>query len=187
MKREGRTIWFLICLMCSVDLIAAQPPGRNSRMEPRVFSLGYQENDPFEDAKAPTNVMLDVLLRTPEVRMNSGGLRGLNRENLRKLFRIVQIHLAETDEIDWLVNGRFPMTGADCEWFWIVQTVRGNTKVILFANTNSLELLAKSTNGLNDVRTVWSSAAGYALTDIYHFDGAVYRRIHAFTKTDKLP
>ena len=175
----------LLGISCAPVRIAAQenprPQSSPTLFEPDNYSHG------FEGAAPPSDAVLNALLKTKEAQLERQKLKGLDRMDLRRRFSVVKIDLGVQNESDYVALGSDPMSGADCFWFWIVRSVNGEARVILFANAYTLELLKESTNGLRDIRTVWSSAAGYTLTDIYRFDGVKYRRIHAFTKTDRLP
>ncbi len=181
----NRIVVALICAWALAVHVAGQAAPRNLPREPSIFYPDLNDSG-FQYAQPPSDAVLNALLRTPETKLNFDRLRALDRTHLRSLFRVVRVHLTNTDEVDWVVGGKFPMTAADGDWFWLVREVDGEPHVVLFASALSLELLTKQTADFKDVRTVWSSAAGYTLTNIYHFDGAVYRRVHAFTKSDKL-
>jgi hypothetical protein len=186
MSRRTRTVQLLALSLLVAGFLIAQSTGSDRKSEPSLF-YPDREDAGFRHAKPPSNALLAVLLKTPEAKLHSDRLRAMDREQIRELFRVVQIHLATSDEIDWVVGGLFPMTSADGDWFWLVKQENGRPKVILFASGLYLALLSKRTMDFKDVRTGWSSAAGYTLTDIYHFDGTKYRLVHAFKKTDKIP
>lgn len=186
LRNKARVGVVLIGLLCLGGSLAAQPSAARVHAGPTLFSPDYQQNDPFEHAHPPTNDELEALLRTREARDAADELKKLNREQLRNLFSVVRIHIADSNEIDDLVLGSDPLSGADNSWFWIVRRAGGHTEVILFANGASLELLEKQTNGHRDIRTTWSSAAGYTLTNIYRYNSSRYTQVHAFTKTDRM-
>ena len=186
MSRNIRLLLLLTSSMLIVVSPEAQSNGGDRRREPSLFYHDYEDTG-FHNAKPPSDAVLNALLKTPEAKLNSDRLSVLDRTQLSGLFRVVRVHLTTSDEVDWVVGGKFPMTSADGDWFWLVREAKGQPEVVLFASGLSLELLTKRTMAFKDVRTVWSSAAGYTLTDIYHFDGTRYRRVHAFTKTDRLP
>jgi hypothetical protein len=185
MSRMSRIVVALICMWAPPVHVAGQAVPRVLPKEPSIFYPDFNDSG-FQHAQPPSDAVLDALLMTPEAKLNSDRLRALNRTRLRGLFRVVRVHLTNTDEADWVVGGRFPMTAADGDWFWLVREANGQPKVVLFASGLSLELLTKQTADFKDVRTVWGSAAGYTLTNIYQFDGSRYRLVHAFTKTEKL-
>jgi hypothetical protein len=186
LRNKARVGVALIGIVCLAGPLAAQSSTARVFEGPSLFSPDYEPNDPFKHAHPPTNDELDALLRTREARDAADQLKKLNREQLRNIFSVVRIYIADLDEIDDLVLGSGPLSGADNDWFWIVRRAGGHAEVILFAHTLSLELLRKQTNGYRDVRTIWSSAAGYTLTDIYRYDGSRYTRMHEFTKTERV-
>jgi hypothetical protein len=126
---------------------------------------------------------LDALLRTPEAREAADALAGLDREGLRKIFSVVKVHLSNSREEDEVVLGSPPMSGADNDWFWIVRRLPGRTRVVLFANGLSFELLGSRTFGYKDIRTSWGAASGFTITCIYHYDGTRYQLVHKYTRT----
>lgn len=177
MLREARVVVTLVSLSCAAMFALANEP---------VFFYPDQENAGLEHAYPPSDAVLNSLLRTKEAKSAEDRVKNRDHEELRRLFEAVNVHLSDPGaESDQVVVGKFPMAGADCDWFWLVRVVSGRAEVILFANGSSLELLGKQTNGYRDIRTVWSSAAGYTLTDIYCYNGARYTRVHEFTKAER--
>jgi hypothetical protein len=175
--------FFLFCLVCSASVVEAQTHKRTTNREPTFFSPDYQENDPFAHARPPADDILAALLKTPEARENEGALAGLDREELRKLFSVVEVHLAGSEEADEVVLGHVPLSGADNDWFWIVRRQDGHTRVILFANGLSIELLNSRTLGYKNIRTLWGAASGLTITCLYHYEGKRYRLVHKYSKT----
>ena len=66
------------------------------------------------------------------------------------------------------------MTGADNDWFWVVRSPRHNPSVVLFSGGDYLQLLNSGTNGLRDIRRLFSTASETRET-IYKFDGTRYK------------
>lgn len=178
MLREARVVVTLMFLSCAATLALAEEP---------AFFYPDQENAGLDHAHPPSDAVLNALLRTQQAKWAADRLKNRNHEELRGLFRVVNVHLSDPGaESDEVVAGKFPMAGADCDWFWLVRVVSGHAEVILFANGDSLELLVKRTNGYKDIRTSWGSAAGYTLTNIYRYDGSRYKQVHEFTKTERV-
>lgn len=183
MGLKARAVCFLICMACGVGMMASQASAQGTNKEPTYFSPDYEENDPFKHALPPADDVLDALLRTSEARDAADALAGLDRERLRRIFKVVKVHLSDSSEEDEVVLGSDPLSGADNNWFWIVRRLRGHAQAILFANGLSLELLNSRTSGYKNIRTSWSAASGLTITCIYHYDGTRYRLMHKYTKT----
>jgi hypothetical protein len=186
-----RRAWPVAVLLWLLSIVAivcadAQRPPHSLNARPIVF-VPDNENRGFENAKPPSDAVLDALLATSEAKEAHKELSGLNRENLRDLFEVVRVDLGPTGEEDYVVHGTsLPMKGAENDWFWIVLNRRSRAEVVLFANGYSLELLKTMSSSYKDVRTVWSAPA-YTLTDIYHFDGVRYQHVRRFTRTNRTP
>ncbi len=97
------------------------------------------------------------------------------RNDPATLFRATEVHLGSQAEADLLVIGVFPMSGADNDWFWLVRSADKQPTVVLWTGGNCVQVLRSRTNGLNDVRSTWSSGAG-SRTTTYRFDGRVYKQ-----------
>jgi hypothetical protein len=176
-----RVVRILVGLMC-----IGGPAVLALAKEPNLF-YPDRENAGLHHANPPSDAVLNALLTTEQAKSAADLLKNRNHEELRGLFRVVDVRLSDSSaEADEVVVGKSPMSGADCDWFWLVRAESGHSEVILFACGNSLELLEKRTSGYRDVRTTWSSAAGYTLTDVYRFDGSRYTRVHEFTKSERV-
>jgi hypothetical protein len=181
MSQTTRSIlgFALICVGYAVVLLA-QPPIQSEGRERTTFCA---DDESFNHASLPTDDVLDALLRTSQAKVLSGELEKLDREERRKLFRSVPVHLTGSDQSDYLVLGKPPMSGADNDWFWIVRRGLSRTEVVLEAGGNCLELLKKRSDGYKDIRAMWGAASGLKITWIYNYDGAQYRLAHKYTKT----
>jgi hypothetical protein len=186
MSRKARTICFLICLACSTGTIVSQASAHQASKEPTFFSPDYVENDPFKHALPPTDDVLNALLKTPQALQAADALAKLDREELRRTFSVVKVHLSDSSEDDEVVLGSVPMSGADNDWFWIIRRLPDHAQVVLFANGLSLELLNSKTVDYKNIRTSWGAASGISITCIYHYDGTRYRLVHKYTKTASL-
>jgi hypothetical protein len=174
----------MICAILAVQVASTQSKVKKPTAEPSDF-FPDDQNRGFYDAGAPSDAVLDALLKTPEAKLNWDRLQRLNRGELRRLFLVVRVHLKDASETDEVVLGKYPMSGADCFWFWFVRDLGDHASVLLFTNAYGVYLLKSRTNDYRDIRSVWSSAAGYTLTDVYHYDGEQYRLAHHFEKQDK--
>jgi hypothetical protein len=181
MKRE------LACLMISAlstpGIVLAQSAWTKLPTEPSTF-YPDDRNAGFDEVDPPSDAVLDALLKTPEARENSDELRKLNREGLRKLFLVVRVHLKDTNETDEVVLGHNPMSGADCDWFWIVRDNGGRAQVLLYEYAYGVYLLQSKTDGNRDIRSV-GFAGGTEYTNIYHYDGQRYVAVHQYHKEIK--
>lgn len=148
------------------------------------FSWDYDMHG-FKDAKPPSDAIISAILNTSNGRGNKQEIQKMPIAEKLKLFTTVRIDLGDLQEEDYLVLSSFPLTGADCDWYWIVRNKNNHVQVIFFDNTNSMQILKHSTNGYHDLETAWSSAAGYTLTRIFKYDGNRYRMAHNYHKTLK--
>ena len=117
-------------------------------------SFFYPDNEKrgFENAKPPSDLVLDALLGTREAREMNSELEGYDRDRLRDLFEVVLVNLGPAGDEDYVAHGKtLPMMGADNDWFWIVRVEQGKANVILFSNGWSLRLLARKTNEFRDI------------------------------------
>jgi mRNA-degrading endonuclease RelE of RelBE toxin-antitoxin system len=181
MIRSGQLISSIMFAIFTIGILSAQTQKEAVKIEGSSFCA--DESEDFQSARPPTNVVLDVLLKTPGAKDVSAELEKLDREEQRKLFRAVRVHLSETDPTDYLVVGSYPMSGADNDWFWLVRQTQNRAQVILDAGGNCLDLLRTRSSGYRDIRTVWSAASGLTITRIYHYDGNRYQLVHRYTKT----
>ena len=186
MGRLVRFIYVLILVCLTIGLAKGQTTNGPHKAEPSTF---YPDDElkGFEDAQPPSDPVLDALLKTPEAQENSDRLQRLDREKLRGLFLVVKIHLRNSVETDEVVLGKFPMTGADCDWFWIVRDMGDHAKVLLFDNAYGVYLLRSRTNGYREIASYWSSAAGYSITRLYRYDGTSYKLAYEHTRPERQP
>ena len=164
MNLKLRMACLMICALFVVGTVSAQSASAKLPMEPSTF---YPDdgNRGFDLANPPSDAVLDVLLKTPEAKENWDRLQKLNRDELRKVFLVVRVHLIDTNETDEVVLGKFPMSGADCDWFWIVRDKGDQAQVLLFKNAYGVYLLKSRTKGYRDIRSV-GFAGGITYTNI---------------------
>lgn len=181
-----RAIIVLVGMSPAMALAQWQAKQAAQESEPSEF---YPDdwNRGFDEADPPSDAVLDALLKTREANENADRLKGFDREGLRKLFRVVRVHLAGTGEADEVVLGLFPMSGADCDWFWVVRDRGDRVRVILFTNEDGIYLLNTKTNGYREIRGVWSSGAGYSITRLYRYDGTTYTLAYERMRQELLP
>lgn len=154
----------------TVAVAQSRPPSRAP--ERRDFIPSYGDGS-FDDYDPPSDELLKVLLESEEVKGALEHIDHPDREWLRARFQVVEIHLANPAERDYLVLGQDPISGADCDWFWIVRSLHNRLETVLFENTNEITLLNRKRNGLRSIRSAWCSAA-FCMTRYYRFDGQRY-------------
>lgn len=148
----------------------AQGQGTAPAREQTVF----HEYEPFQhDVPLPPKV-LHALLRTKEAKEALESAREDQRNNPSQLFQAAEVHLRGLDEVDLVVQGFPPVSGADNTWFWIVLSARSTPKIALWTGGDSLEVMASRTNGYRNISCSWSSASGYTRKWKYHFNGEKY-------------
>jgi hypothetical protein len=178
MKRKLACV--LICAIFVAQIASTQSKVKKPSAEPSDF-YPDDRNRGFDDAGAPSDAVLDSLLKTPEAKLNWDRLQKLNREELRKLFLVVRVHLKDAGETDEVVLEKDPMSGADCDWFWFVRDLGGHAQVLLFENAYGVYLLESRTNGYRDIRSV-AFAGGTTYTNIFHYNGQRYIPVHKYQK-----
>lgn len=186
MSRVGRLFCSLMIPFIGSALVAAQSAKTKPTKEPTTFT-GEDRDNGFDHANPPSDVVLDALLKTPEAQEMSSELDDLGREEQRKLFQATPVHLTNPEEVDEVILGHTPMSGADNDWFWIVRHSRDGAEVILFASGLALDLLDSRSLGYKNIRTVWAAASGLTITCVYHYDGNRYQLVHKYTKTVSTP
>jgi hypothetical protein len=181
---RGLTVFLVLLLTvgCVVSG-AAEEAQRIGKSNPTVFAPD-RNNLGFEGARSPSDEVLDALLKTNEVTADSYALEGRGREALRQMFEVVQVDLGDRNEMDYVVLGKGPMTGADCFWFWIVRDRQGQADVLLFSNGLSLALRKHTTNGYRDIEGGWATA-GFIGETLFRYDGSVYKLGWEHTKENK--
>lgn len=177
MAREGRVLLVVLWILCTVVCMQGQGIRKNPLLEPSDF-YPDAENAVFQDAKPPSDAVLDAVLESPAALEMTGEIQNFSHEELRALFRVVEVHLADPEEIDAVVLGKPPMSGVDNDWFWIVRERGGRADVLLWAGGNGLSVLKRRTRGYKDISTTWSSAAGYSIETRYRYDGTVYKKVN---------
>jgi hypothetical protein len=136
----------------------------------------------FKNAAPLPKGVLDVLAAREEAGYARDYTREHPRADLNQFFMAVPLHLSDPGKTDYIVAGLFPLTGADCNWFWIVRSDGKGFRVVLFANVSYVELLESKTNGFDDIRTVFSLPSE-STTRTYRYTGDKYRLLR---KTDSL-
>jgi len=114
----------------------------------------------------------------------AGYARDVLKENpqydLSQLFLAEKMKLAGPDEDDYVVLGEFPLTGADCDWFWVVRSLKSGPQVVLFSIGTMLRLLPQEDHGLPEIRADWWPGNGDGWARIFRFDGKEYKAARSF-------
>jgi hypothetical protein len=128
----------------------------------------------FENAKPPSDAVLDALMKSPEVAETDGDDKKPDRESMRKSFQVVPVSLGGSNEEDFIVLGGGDYTGADSHWFWIVRVKQGKGQVLLFTPGLVVEILKRKTNGYYDIRMSWGGNSG-TITRIFRYSDPTYK------------
>jgi hypothetical protein len=161
-------------------LVASHSDGKS--LGPRVFS----EETSFSHHVHIPHRALSFLLNSSEVRTNINDLTPDERRNVSKYFEAEPIHLTNYNQTDLLIRGHGKMTGADNDWYWIIASYKLHPRLILFAGCTSLEIEPKKSNRYDDIVAVWWGAS-FTNSQLYRFDGTVYRLSRSRERTVKRP
>jgi hypothetical protein len=134
----------------------------------------FREDEPFQKTVSLPSNVLRALLQTKEVKEALSSAPPQRKEKPNQFLRAAEVWLSSPDEVDYVVMGRFPFSGADNSWFWVISYARKTPSILLWTGGNSLEILNNRTNGYRDIRSRWSSASATETSD-YHFNGVKYR------------
>jgi hypothetical protein len=163
----------MLGLVCFQENASAQTkPAQRARTT--IFAPEMEAG--FENAKPPSDAVLDALIKSPEVAETGDENMRPDRESLRKSFEVVPVELGSTDEKDYVVLGGGDYTGADCHWFWIVRVRQGAGQVLLFAPGLVVEILRRKTNGYRDIKESWGGNSG-SVTRIFRYSGTKHELV----------
>jgi len=141
---------------------------------PLAEQTSFSESAPVQHPAALSPGVLRVLFETDQARQVLNFASDAAQDDPARLFRAAEVHLTGSDEVDLVVVGVPPMSGADANWFWVIRATRGGPRVVLFTSANSLDLAGSTTNGYRDIVATWSSATETQETT-FHFDGKSYK------------
>ncbi len=170
-----RSKHILLAILATLTLSAPNCWPQSAQSKTKQVQEFYDNNSFGTPARLPENVLRALV---------SSGMAGYARDwatdhpggDLNRFFRAVQVELSDSKEPDYIVEGQFPLTGADCDWFWVVHSQRGLAEVVLFDNTDSIQLLKSRTNGLKDIQTIWQAPREID-RKIFRFSGERYRLV----------
>lgn len=176
MSWAARVIVVFACVSAAMGLAQGQTIQAAHKTESSDF---YPDNwnKGFDEAEPPSDAVLDALLKTQEAKEHWDQLKSLDRERLRKIFLVVRVHLTNFDEKDEVVLGSDPLSGADCDWFWVVRDMGGRANVLLFVNGLELRLSRRSANGYREIVSHWGTAA-VSGTQVFSYRNGRYRLVY---------
>lgn len=166
-----RAVLILVAVIVADGVLVAQ----GQKAQPVRDQTLFSEEGTLQNQVALSPNILKILLKTRQARQGMQFASDAEENKPAELFRAAEVHLGRRDEVDLVVIGVPPMSGADNGWFWLVSSATSNhPKVVLFAGGNSLEIMESRTNGYRDIKSIWSSP-NETSQRIYHFDGKSYR------------
>ena len=152
----------------------AQNPFQKERSS-AIFFYSNDDNRGFENAKPPSDVVLDALLETPQVKESLDDIEDQSRESLRSYFKVALANAGgPQDEIYVVTSTKLPLGSGDSDWFWIVQTDKQKARVILFIIGHTLTFKKHRTNGYRDLLET-TGTPGQPEENLFRYDGKAYR------------
>lgn len=161
-------------LMAALVLVASAACVTRGQEVPVSEQMSFSEDAPVQHPVVLSPEVLKALFETEEARQVLNFASDAAQDDPARLFRATEVHLGRPGEVDLVVIGVPPMSGADASWFWVVRSTRSGPKVVLHTDANSLDLAKSRTNGYRDIVTVWSSG-GETQETTFHFDGKNYK------------
>lgn len=160
--------------MAVLVLVAGAGCAARGQETPVSEQMSFSEDAPVQHPVALSPEVLKALFETEEARQVLNFASDAAQDDPARLFRATEVHLGRPGEVDLVVVGVPPMSGADAGWFWVVRSTRSGPKVVLYTGANSLKLTKGRTNGYRDIVTAWSSG-GETQETTFHFDGKNYK------------
>src|SRR5271165_3925409 len=158
-----------VCFLAAVGVFVAQGQKAKPVHEQTVF----REDKPFQHTVPLPPSVLQVLLQTEEIEEALNYASQEQQDNPAQLFRAAELRLGGPDEVDLVVVGTSPFSGADNSWFWVVNSARSAPRVVLWASGNYIKVMDTRTNGYSNIRSFWASASTTKSSE-YHFNGKEY-------------
>ena len=134
----------------------------------------FHEDEEFQHPVPLPSKALEALLRTKEVKNALEFASKEQRDDPSGLFQAAEVHLRGLNEVDLVVEGFPPVSGADNTWFWVVVSPHTAPRVVLWTGGDSLTLLPSRANGYRDIMCSWSSSSGDTREWKYRFNGKRY-------------
>jgi hypothetical protein len=108
-----RTAFALVLAVVAAGIL----PAHGQKAHPVREQTFFSEDEPFQQPSPLSGDVLMVLLNTKEVKQGLVIASDSQRSNVAELFRAAKVHLSGPDEVDLVVVGVPPMSGADNAWF----------------------------------------------------------------------
>lgn len=166
-------------------VVHAQSATKLQSTSQRVFGLEGGFEHP---AHLPEDV-LTALTATKEAAYVRDELKENPHLEVSQFFQAEEVHLSDPAESDYVVVGQFPLTGADCELFWIVRSIKPRPRVIHFSVGTTLKIVCRKNNEeLPNIRMDWWAGSGHGWADEYRFNGSRYvsfRKLDTFREFKK--
>jgi hypothetical protein len=163
---SSRAILLFVLLLLAAPLSVAQK------------HFFFEQRRPFKHPVKLPGGALQLLRR--EIK----GMRGcgVNQStNIASWFKASRIDLGANRRAFIVRSYQDCLNGVDNDWFWIVLKTPRGYQLLLHGGTISLTVRTARTRGFPDIETNAATAEGN-YTDIYEFDGAVYKA-HTCTHT----
>ncbi len=153
-------------------LLLAALPSADAQSTPKLFSALHPD---ARTIPLPESVRAS-LEQHPEV----AGRMAANAPPLTHLpddwTLCYRVTLGPPDEIDYLVQGSPPFTGANVVPFWLYRIVGDLPRLVLFTGGLTLQVRRHRTHGLHEIRTA-AVALQRPTRATFRFDGATYQPI----------
>lgn len=129
----------------------------------------------LDQAPSPQLPVVAAILKTKDAQESFAEMEPADRTTVSKLLQGLPVHLRNRKQEDMIVRGKFPLSGGDNTWFWIVISVDSHPSAFLVQGSR-VTVLKTRHNGYADIRTDWY-AASYKIADTFRYDGKHYKRV----------
>lgn len=163
-------------LMCLATVVFAQqgkPAGGETPQSGGPEQRLFRGDEPFRTPSPLPPEALSTILATREGKQGLEDAKNRGIADVASRFSATNIHLHDYHQAELLVIGKFPFSGADNDWFWILSPHMG-ARVLLFCGGNSLEIMKEGTAGYRDVRCIWYGP-DTEKEELYRYGGRAYK------------
>jgi hypothetical protein len=174
MRHIRTTALMSLLLLALLDATSISRQSEPSSKENRGQQVSFCPDLSINNPVAVPERVLSVLLRHKDVRDALKSASESERSRPQDLFTAAEIHLSKPSEVDLVVVGKYPLSGADNTWFWIVRQANTTPRIVLWEGANCMDISKCKTRGLSDIWVGWSSAAE-SRERVYRFNGNKYR------------
>jgi len=166
-----KTILLVLFLCVVMDSVVAQTSAGKPTARPLVFGSNGSLKKPV---RLPDDVLDLLLADVSQDQYTQGAIREHPQKDRNDYFSAAQVHLENFRETDYVIEGSFPLNGADAGWFWVVRTKAGaKPTIVLSTSTGELELLQSWHFGFRDIRTIWIMGPSH-VEKYFQFNGVNY-------------